>query len=303
MAGKTTSIHNLNADKGLNKLQKVFYQLLNWANNLFPYTNVDNHLVIRDFICEDLRKYWARLHIKSSPSRKLSNLFWMKLSWDKIKEELIEINVLDIGSGSGNYGTRLVSWSNNNIASYTGIDIYKNDNWGELEKKYSNFRFHQFKGKNISEYIPEGTNFFMTQSAIEHFDEDLLCFEQIRDYILSHQRSVIQVHLFPSSSCLQFYHFHGIRQYTPRTISLITRLFKDFSYAVLFRLGGKECNHLHYEFITKPLIRGIGDLRDLKTKEYDRKLLEAIEQDMKFPQKFPNFYALLIHCNPRKKLF
>lgn len=302
MASKTTSIHNLNADKGLNKFQKVLYLLLNWANNLLPDTNVDDRLVIRDFRCEDLRKHWTRLYVTSSPSRKLSDLFWMELPWSRIREELNEINVLDSGCGSGNYGWRLVNWSNNNIASYAGIDVYKNDNWTKL-KKYPNFAFYQCKTSDILHYTPYGTNFFMSQSAIEHFDQDLLYFKQIRDYILSYQRSVIQVHLFPSSSCLRLYRFHGVRQYTPRTVSIITRLFKNFSYAVLFRLGGKECNRLHYEFITKPLAQGIGDLRDLKTQEYDKRLLMAVEQDMSRPQKFPSFYALVIHSNWRIELF
>lgn len=304
MANKTTSIHNLNADNGLNISQKALYLLLNWASNLFPYTKIDNSLIIHDFTCEDLQAYWDQLDITSSPSRKLSDLFWSRLPWNKIREELSEINILDTGCGLGNYGRRLMDWSNNNIASYTGIDLYKNDNWLNLEKKYSNFRFHQHKASDILGHIPEETNFFMSQSAIEHFNEDLLYFRQIRDYVLFYQKSVIQVHLFPSSSCLRLYLFHGVRQYTPRTVSKITKLFKDFSYTVLFNLGGMECNRLHYKFITRPLIiQRIGDLRDSRTQEYDRKLFKAIKQDMKYPQKFPTFYALVIHSNWRKKLF
>jgi len=302
VASKTTSVHNLNADKGLNRFQKVFYLLLNWANNLFPDTNVDNSLVICAFTCEELRKHWTQLDVTSSPSRKLSDLFWMELPWGRIGEELNGINILDTGCASGDYGWKLVDWSDNNIASYAGIDLYKNDSWTKL-KKYLGFAFHQCNTSDILHYIPCGTNFFMSQSAIEHFDDDLLYFKRIRDYILSYQRSVIQVHLFPSSSCFRLYRFHGVRQYTPRTVSIITRLFKNFSYAVLFGLGGEECNHLHYEFITKPLVQGIGDLRDLKTQEYDKRLLMAVEQDMSRPQKFPSFYALVIHSNWRIKLF
>jgi len=72
---------------------------------------------------------------------------------------------------------------------------------------------------------------------------------------------------------------------------------------MLFRLGGKECIRLHYEFITKPILQCIGDLRDLKTQEYEKRVFIAIEHDMKYPQKFPNFYALVIHSNWRKKYF
>ena len=311
MTGKSTSIHNLSADKGLNRFQKALYMLLNLANNMFPYAHLDNSLEIRDFTCKDLGKDWPRLDIEifpsrriTTPTRKLSDLFWLRLPWDKIKEELNEIHVLDTGCGSGDYGRILEDFSDNKISSYTGIDIHKHDNWTKLEETYSNFRFHQFEGNDISGCIPEGTNFFMTQSAIEHFDEDLSFFEQIRDYMLSCQRSIIQIHLFTSRSCLRLYRFHGARQYTPRTVSKITRLFKDFSYAVLFNLGGKECKHLHYEYNTKPLlIQKMEALSDQKIKEYDRLLPGAIEEDMKHSQKSPIFYALIIHSKSREKIF
>ena len=73
---------------------------------------------------------------------------------------------------------------------------------------------------------------------------------------------------------------------------------------ILFNLGGKFCNYLYYTFITKPIIlQNIGDLRDKKTYEYDKLLFKAIEKDMKYPQKSPSFYALVIHSNWRNKIF
>ena len=311
MVRKTTAIHSLNADSGLNRCEKMFYLLLNWVNNLFPYSFIDNDLKICDFTCDDLQLHWDRLRVKGSPARKLSDLFWLKLPWDKIRKELSEIHVLDTGCHSGAYGLKVMDWSRGNIATYTGIDLYEHDDWKKLEERYPNFRFYQCNANNILRYIPEGTNFFMTQSALEHFDEDLLFFEQIRDYILSCQGSVIQVHLFPAGSGLRLWRFHGVRQYTPRTVSKISRLFDGFSYAVLYRLGGKECIRLHYEFITKPrhgehlwqYKHGISDFRELKTQEYERRALKAIEHDIKSPQKAPVFYALVIHSRRENRLF
>jgi len=302
MAGQTTSIHKLNADRGFNnKLQAVSYLLLNWINNLFPYTNVDSDLVIRDFVCDDLREYWDRLSVKTSPGRRLSDLFWLKLPWDDIRKELGEIHILDTGCGSGVWGPILLDYSNDRVATYTGLDIRKRDDWAKLEEEHDNFCFRQTKANDVSAYIPEGTNLFMTQSAIEHFDRDLSFFKQIRDYVLSCGKSVIQVHLFPSSSCLRLYRFHGVRQYTPRTVSRITRLFKDFSAAMLFRLGGRQCNRFHYERITKPLLI-LREQRKERGQEYESSLLMAIEQDMRNPQKFPVFYALVIHSNWKHQL-
>ncbi len=48
---------------------------------------------------------------------------------------------------------------------------------------------------------------------------------QLRDFAAAINRPSILVHLMPSAACLRLYRHHGLRQYTPRTISKITRLF------------------------------------------------------------------------------
>lgn len=207
--------------------------------------------------------------------------------------------MLDTGCGSGNYGSRLIKWSGGAIVSYTGTDVKEHPNWAVLRGKDTCLQFTSSSADDIRRHIPEGTNFIMSQSAIEHFDNDLWYFKQIRDYVCSCKDSVIQVHLIPSSACLRLYGLHGVRQYTPRTISKITRLFNGFSYRILFNLGGAACNSLHYEFIIKSGM----DLRDLKALEYDQRLLAAIEYDMQTPQTAPAFYALFIHSNWKRKLF
>jgi len=299
MIRNTTSIHRLNTDHGLGPLNRYFYFPLNWVNNLFPYTYLDPDLKISYFSCEDLRSKWLQLPTTSSPSRKLSDLFWLSLPWNPIKEELGTIHMLDTGCGSGNYGLRLIKWSGGAIASYTGTDIKEHPNWEVLRGKDSRLRFASVSADDLRRHIPDGTNFIMSQSAIEHFDNDLWYFEQIREYICSYKRSVIQVHLIPSKACLRLYGLHGVRQYTPRTISKITRLFKGFSYRMLFNLGGPVCNDLHYEFI----VESGRDLRDLKAQEYDQRLLAAIEADTQTPQIAPAFYALFIHSNWKRKVF
>jgi hypothetical protein len=299
---KATSIHGLNADKGFsNRLQAATYLLLNWVNNLFPYMNVDSGLVIRDFVCDELRERWDRLSVRTSPARRLSDLFWLELPWDEIGDGLGAIRILDTGCGSGVWGPVLVDYSDSRVISYTGLDINRHANWTKVQDRYRGFRFHQImRGEDISSHIPEGTSFFMTQSAIEHFDEDLRFFQQIRDYVLLHETSVMQVHLFPASSCLRLYRFHGVRQYTPRTVSRIARLFSGFSHVTLFRLGGRECSRFHYERITKPILVDKSG-QSPRDGEYERSLLAAVEQDMGRPQRSPVFYALVILSNWRQR--
>jgi hypothetical protein len=272
-------------------------------NNLFP-NNADKLLAIKDFVSEISDADWNRLQIKASPARKLSDLFYLKLPWNLIKSELGEINIFDAGCGSGDYGEKLLSYSNDLIDSYYGIDLHENNNWQVLMEKHKNIKFRRLDSALIIDYIPAETNFFLTQSALEHFDYDLLYFRQLHDFIQKESKDIIQVHLMPSSVCLWKYLFHGVRQYTPRTISKITRMFNDFSYAILYKLGGKECNLLHLNFITIPLfIKKIGDIRDSKTEDYEKLLFNAIKKDMLKSQTLPSFYALIIHSNFKKNIF
>ncbi|MBM4300576.1 MAG: class I SAM-dependent methyltransferase [Deltaproteobacteria bacterium] len=299
----STSVHTLNADEKLNKANRFLWFILNWANNNFFSNAKDPALLTRDFIADISEANWSQTDIKSSPSRKLSDLFWLQLPWWLIRSELGEINIFDTGCGSGNYGVKLQSYSKNIIANYTGVDLSQHDNWNVLEERYPNLSFHRLDSADIIDYIPEDINLFISQSAIEHFKNDLTYFKHIREFVRRTSKSVMQVHLFPSRACLKLNLEHGVRQYTPRTISLITRLFQDCSYSTLYRMGGTECNKLHWEMITQPLFfHKIGDLRETRTQEYDQRLRQAIAADNKKPGE-PNFYALLIHSHWQDAVF
>jgi SAM-dependent methyltransferase len=290
----STSIHGMNADKGLSLPQKLLWFSYNWLNNLFP--NAGTHgLAIRDFVADISERNWSRTNTESKPSRRLSDLFWLHLPWKLMKAELGQINVLDTGCGSGDYGTILQSYSEGSIASYTGLDISRHDNWSALTSAHPDFRFHTADSSNMSEYFPDDANLFISQSAIEHFEHDLRYFEQIREFARNKKKSIMQVHLFPSPACLRLYLLHGVRQYTPRTISKA---------AHLYRLGGRECNRLHWEYFTKPLfLQKIGVRRRIKTQEYDGRLRQAILADNDKPHRQPSFYALVIHSNWSTRIF
>jgi SAM-dependent methyltransferase len=298
MQKSTTSIHRLNADRGLGVLGRRLYFGLNWANNRFPYARVDPHLEITNFASRELQHQWHQLPLSSSPSRKLSDLFWLNLPWDAIQEELGPIHILDTGCGSGNLGVKLMTWSGNRVTRYTGIDAAEHPNWRNLQNRNLPVDFTCSDADHIRDHIPAVTNFIISQSAIEHFNNDLWYFKEIRDHIDIHRMRAIQIHLIPPSSCLRLYRLHGIRQYTPRTISTITRLFDDSCCKKLYNLGGDACNRLHYEFIVKPG----KDLRNQNPQEYDRKLMEAIYSDMENPSRRPAFYALAIQSNWKKKV-
>lgn len=295
MSGTSTSIHALNGDHRLSRVGKAAYFLLNLINNSFPYSRVDPRMTIRDFEPRRSVENCYDLQPGGSPSRTLCDLFWHALPWTKVRQQLGAVHVLDVGCGGGQYGPRVLRWSDGLVSAYVGIDIKRHEEWSVLEASDRRLRFYCSDTRNLREAIPDGTNVFISQSALEHIDEDLELFRQILDYTHATQRPVLQVHLVPSQACLWLYLLHGVRQYTPRTISRVSRLFGQDASTLLFRLGGSRCNRLHHEFITRPaLIQRRRDRRDEEPVEYARRLREAIATDTSRPQRSPAFYALVI---------
>lgn len=300
---KSTSIHSLNADRGLNFFKKIAYLLLNWVNNLAPYFNVDKRIIIRPFNNSKIIEEFDNTYKESSIGRRLSDIFWRTLPWDQIVEELGEIHVFDTGCGHGNYGARLMDASNDRVTSYTGVDAKARPNWAELKNKYPSFNFIESTSSDILELIPKETNLFVTQSAIEHFDEDIKFFEQINTFINSSERPIIQIHNFPARAILPLYLFHGLRQYTPRTISKITRIFNNSS-IYLYGLGGRVSKLIQWKYFTWPLLI----LREKATwsndlSRYDQEVRRAIELDSKNPSKLPLFWVMIIHSKLNKKIW
>lgn len=299
----TTSIHRLNGDRHLSHAGKLAYFALNWLNNRLPEWFVDPHMTIRDFRCPNLAASMSQLGAGTSPSRRLSDLFWITLPWPEIQEELDAIRVLDVGCGEGGYASRLMTWSGDRIVSYLGADVRAHERWRALEQDDPRIRFIETDAGALMRSAPEGTNLIVSQSTIEHIDADLEFFEGVRDYVARRGHGTLQIHLCPSPACLKLYLLHGVRQYTPRTLSKITRLFED-GYAVVYRLGGRESNRIHYRFITAPLMsQRTGNLRLARAAEYEAAVLAAIERDMTRPQPSPAFYALVVHSRPRARVF
>ncbi len=294
---KSTSFHRITADRG-SLLYKIFAKLvhtpLNLINNLNANKNIDTRIKKLYFRTNKFEEQYPKLEKLSSPSRKLSDLFWMNLDWNNLEKELGELKICDIGCGSGNYFLKLLEFSGNRIKKYTGLDIVRNKNWEKLKSIYSTVNFKKYDGKNMFALIPSDTNLIISQSAIEHFLEDITIFKQLRDFTLKTEQKVNQIHLFPSKACIKLYPFHGVRQYTPKNISKITRLFfSKVSDLELYELGSENTYKAHRDFINIGLFK-----RDLRKRDegiYEQTCYKAIKDDLeKFKTNMPNFYALVI---------
>ena len=186
----TTSIHGLNGDRPLGRAGQLKYFLYNWLNNRHPDRDLDPRMELRPFALAPDRLRAAALTRGASPSRKLCDLFWATLPWQAVAEELGGIRAVDVGCGSGRYAALLKEWSGDRVASYTGIDVTPRDDWRQLESSDSTMRFVAASAADFHLVAPADCNLIVSQSAIEHIDEDLTFFERVRDVIDAHRNPV-----------------------------------------------------------------------------------------------------------------
>lgn len=302
---RSSSFHRLNADHPLSRLARILWYGLNYVNNHFWPNKGIARLDTRKFAPSLGTAEWAAIHPKSSPSRALSDLFWMQLAWSAICTALGEISVADIGCGSGKTGVEFQKYAKGQIKSYVGVDENPRTTWDDLMQEHAFIKLHAGDSTDLLSLIPKSTNMVVSQSAIEHFPEDLTFFRQVRQLLSQEDKPWIQVHLFPAAACLPLYRYHGIRQYTPRTVRKIIELFPGAN-SILFALGGQASNKVHWDFITEPiLIRGASDRRDSETEAYQQAVKQALTIDSTTSNE-PSFYALVIEnqfptsCFPAK---
>jgi SAM-dependent methyltransferase len=291
-----------NGDEPLGPFARVAYLALNRLNNRAPYRRLDPELSIADFDSGDLERL-DELPGLPSPSRALCDLFWMRLPWAAIAEEVGPLRIVDVGCGSGRYGPSLQRWSEGRIARYVGIDRDAHDGWAALESGHPFTEFRRGDAGAIGSLIPFDTNLIVSQSTLEHLPDDVHVLDEIHAFAHRSARPLLQIHLVPSQACLWTYLWHGYRQYTPRALSARTRRFADCSSRLVVRLGGPASNRLHYRFVTWPLlIRRRGDRRTASPDQYRRELRDALSRDAVGPHRSPAFYALLIHSHARGRV-
>lgn len=295
MASKdSASFHQLNSDYPLGFANKYLYLFLNTIVAFLP-AKLPNKLARYKFSPSEQILSQAINDEESpiSPSRLLSNSFWNSLNWELMRGILNDdLRVAEVGCGSGRYGRRLNSLSP--LSSYLGIDLFRSEEWNTYQ---DNFTFVQDSYENFSTHITD-ENLLITQSAIEHFDRDLVLFRDMNDYASKCDYPVIAIHVFPSAFCIFTFLWHGIRQYGFFSIRRILKCSQDSSSQSLFSLGGKYSNMFHLKRITFPSVFQNIPLGKHPAKKYFSNLLTALNRDSLSPSKrSAAFYALILTWN------
>ncbi len=290
----SSSRHALNADKGLSAAGRLKWLALNAANNYVRRVSRDPALAVARFPLDAAESRWSEIPAASSPARRLCDLFWLELPWERLIASLGgSISAIEIGCGTGRYGELLRRCAGSALTRYVGVDATPHAEWAPLEKA-GPFTFVVGDAANVATHLA-GANFIITQSALEHFEEDLTFFRQVAAYVGSQRHPIVEAHLVPSAACLTTFPWHGVRQYTPGTVSAITRLYGEDTRRTLYALGAARCNRVHRRWITLPrLLRG-RDLRREQPAPYDEALRQAIKGDALRPaRRAAAFYALVL---------
>ena len=99
----------------------------------------------------------------------LCETFWNSINYENLELQLrSKINFFDIGCGSGHHGELYKNLSKESFDSYTGLDIYKHDQFP------SKFTHIVDKAENISQHLNKKINFITSQSSLEHVEKDTL---------------------------------------------------------------------------------------------------------------------------------
>ncbi len=299
----STSPHTLSADYGLTKLQRILWMVYNLRNNSLPNWRVDPRIDHRLFQLQDgdIDRMWHDVADTASPARRLCDYFWMSMPWDRLPGDFFPVRAAETGCGTGVYGVLLEKLLGPRFGSYHGSDIAAKPDW-EVAQRDARFTFAADRAGLVRNSL-DGRNLLFTQSALEHFEEDLDYFRQVSEYVASADYPILQVHLVPSAACLSTFPWHGIRDYTPRTISKITQLFDDATKCYLFALGGKRCNAVHRGYVTWPAYRHRTDFRVTKTADYRAALRRAMIDDAKDAGGSASFYALVLASGFERSVF
>ena len=289
----SSSIHVINADRELNTIKKIQYFILNFICNLKCRVRIANFSTTKFSPTEDQ----IDLHLKSlsepqSPSRILSNIFWESIDWRFVTETLQgEIRAIEVGCGSGRYGRKISQLTQ--IESYTGVDIANSPEWNSNSE--SNFDYVLGSYEDFDSLVAN-QNLVITQSALEHFENDFKFFRLIGDYARGVTFPVLSIHLLPSPAGLFKFLLHGIRQYNKRSISNLVTNAGPSSYAVLYSLGGLRSNVFHFVSITLRSLILRKWVVSQEIESYRLKVQRPLVIDSKRKSiRCPSFYALVIY--------
>ena len=230
---------------------------------------------------------------ESAPSRFYCEVFWRSLPWKAIRRELGAVNILELGCGSGNRFRMFSRVFGSSLAHYVGVDIRRRPAWTEIEREDGRVRFVQSHAESLPEQLLQSANLIVSQSVLEHVQEDRAFFQAHAAVLERTGGPVVQIHLVPATASLFLYLWHGYRQYSRTSLSRLVSGYKN-TLSTVAPIGGTRSNLLHMFTITLPVVCGLPQLRQFRPTLYRSLLRRCYLRERGKCATRPAFYALLV---------
>jgi SAM-dependent methyltransferase len=220
----------------------------------------------------------AEIEGGQSPSRLLTELF-IESKLPRLTQPR-ELNVIEIGCGSGSMAYRLAELGYR--GRYTGIDI--SDRFRRDHPPGFPFAVTYIQGDAHNVALPDNADLMVSVSTLEHIPQDTALIERLPALF---RTGGVEVHVVPSGASLALYLWHGFRQYTAANL-----VAKFGPHIEVMRIGGLGSYLLHFGFITIPDLIVGGSWRKRAPQLYRRVLLVALRVDRVLPF-FPSAYVVI----------
>ena len=295
-----TVINDISGDQKLEIRDQYIWMMRNVALYFEAEKPLPN---LGNFRCANINYPGSVITFEQSPPRVLCNLFFQHLPKAAIRSEIGNIDVLDIGCGSGKYFA-ITDRFLGGLRSYVGSDIYRNKSFDAISDVRA--RFIISDAENLGCDLIENSNFIISVSVLEHIRYDLTAMQNIAAILYDKVDPTIQVHLLPPAFLYRQYGPHGYRGYNSAAIKKITDIYDGFSDIAIYTLGGSSCNEVHFDWFFDVFDRKKAYKYKLDPDGYNVALSSALVDDMEkeyVPVRDACFIAIVIHTHPKTRIF
>lgn len=194
---------------------------------------------------DDMRPALDHIVFDKTPSRMLCNLFWQSIDWAWVRLELGPLIIHDTGCGAGWMGQKIPDWLGEQVM-YHGFEVVRDPRWPDFSSE--NLKLHIFDGIDYHSTFTCRPNLMITQSAMEHFPQDLSYVDAIAAHLEATDKA-LQIHILPGSDTLPYYGPHGWRQYNRDAIRRVLERFPPGLDITVVGLGAPEVSRLYKKWI------------------------------------------------------
>lgn len=300
---KVESIFNLNGDRALSWIEKFIYFLVNYCRNCVGgFTRLQ---CLQKFKPTEVLQRPDSVPKSVSPSRRVSDYFWMSIDYDAITWTLkSNVRIFDIGCGTGRYYTLLNDQIGRAMASYKGIDLSRRHEWKDIEINNSNVCFVVDDAKMSFAHLAD-ENLIISQSALEHIEHDQATIIRLCAVLSEKRYPAIQIHLVPASHALFSYLLHGFRQYNKRRLKQIKSELEEYEdvRCEVFALGGWRGFVTHLKWFTLARRKSIFEYSYRQRNKYESECKEAVRKDCESDSRWsPEFFALVVYIGTKDSI-